>query len=159
MVIAPRHIERAAEIMDLCRKEELRVTQRTKANPEKMAQVVVLDTIGELGRIYGIADLVFVGGSLVPKGGHNILEPAAHGKPVLVGPHMFNFKEIYALLSKRGVCFTVKDQQDLNTRMNMLLKDEKLRQAVEREALQIINENKGASVKSAQFVKQLLQME
>lgn len=159
MVIAPRHIERATEILDLCKKADLSAARRTDTDREKQAQVVILDTIGELGRVYGIADLVFTGGSLVAKGGHNILEPAAHGKPVLVGPHMFNFKEIYLLLSKRGVCITVKDQNELNRQMNTLLKDTELRMRMKQEALRIVDENKGASVKSAQFVKELLKME
>lgn len=170
MVIAPRHVERASEIADLCRKADIRATKRTEAVPESLIPdappasslqplIIILDTIGELGKVYGIADLVFVGGSLVSKGGHNILEPAAHGKPVLVGPHMFNFKEIYGLLSKRGVCITVKEQSELSTQMNALLKDTQLRMHMKQEALKIIDENKGASGKSAQFVTQLLQME
>ena len=67
----------------------------------KEIPVVVLDTIGELGRLYSLGDIIFVGGSLVKTGGHNILEPAAHGKPIIVGPHMFNFKEIFNLLYSR----------------------------------------------------------
>lgn len=159
LVIAPRHIERAPEIIDLCRKAEIPAAKRTEADREETVQAVILDTIGELGKVYSIADLVFVGGSLVPKGGHNILEPAAHGKPVLVGPYMFNFKEIYTLLSKRQVCITVKDRNDLALQMNALLMDEETRMRMKREALGIVDDNKGASAKSAQFVKQLLKME
>lgn len=171
MIIAPRHVERAGEIADLCQRSAINATKRTEVvtdnsgqaltyeTSDSRQQVVILDTIGELGKVYGIADLVFVGGSLVSKGGHNILEPAAHGKPVLVGPYMFNFKEIYALLSKRGVCITVKDQNELTLQMNALLKDEELQLRMKREALKIIEENKGASAKSAQFVQQLMQME
>jgi 3-deoxy-D-manno-octulosonic-acid transferase len=167
MVIAPRHVKRAAEIMNFCQKAAIRATSRTEIVPDEGAQsaapfpryqVVILDTIGELGKVYGMADLVFVGGSLVPKGGQNILEPAAHGKPILVGPHMFNFKEIYALLSKRGVCITVKDQDELSSQMNALLKAPELWMRMQREALQVIDENKGASVKNAQFIKQLLEI-
>jgi 3-deoxy-D-manno-octulosonic-acid transferase len=155
MVIAPRHVERAAEIEDICRKAELRVSKRTEGTTGESMQVVILDTIGELGKVYSIADIVFVGGSLVATGGHNILEPAAHGKPVLVGPHMFNFKEIYALLSKRGVCITVKDPKELSTQMVELLENQELRLKMHQEALRIIDENKGASVKSAQYTKEL----
>lgn len=79
-------------------------------------QVVILDTIGELGRLYSLADVVFVGGSFVKVGGHNILEPAAHGKPVLVGPYMFNFREIFDLLSKRGVCRMAQNESELEKR-------------------------------------------
>ncbi len=160
LVIAPRHVERAGEIRELCRRAQLSAAKRSEqATETERRQVVILDTIGELGKIYGIADLVFVGGSLVPKGGHNILEPAAHGKPVFVGPHMFNFKEVYALLSGRGVCLTVKNQSELGRQMNALLKDAEARGHVREEALKVIGENKGASGKSAQAAKQLLQME
>lgn len=167
MVIAPRQVKRAAEIMDLCQKAAIPAASRTEIIPDEEGQsaasssrrqIVILDTIGELSQVYSIADLVFVGGSLVPKGGHNILEPAAHGKPVLVGPHMFNFKEIYASLSQRGACITVKDKNELSVQMNILLKDPQQWMRMQREALQIIEENKGASVRNARFVKQLVKM-
>jgi 3-deoxy-D-manno-octulosonic-acid transferase len=155
MVIAPRHVERAAEIGEIFHKAELRVSKRTERTIGESVQVVILDTIGELGKVYNIADIAFVGGSLVATGGHNILEPAAHGKPVLVGPYMFNFKEIYALLSKRGVCITVKDSKELSTQMVELLDNQELRFKMRQEALRIIDENKGASAKSAQYTKEL----
>jgi 3-deoxy-D-manno-octulosonic-acid transferase len=155
MVIAPRHVERAAEIGEIFHKAELRVSKRTERTIGESVQVVILDTIGELGKVYNIADIAFVGGSLVATGGHNILEPAAHGKPVLVGPYMFNFKEIYALLSKRGVCITVKDSKELSTQMVKLLDNQELRFKMRQEALRIIDENKGASAKSAQYTKEL----
>lgn len=166
MVIAPRQVKRAAEIIALCRQADLCAISRTEivrneggqtAAPCSPHQVVILDTIGELGKVYGIADLVFVGGSLVPKGGHNILEPAAHGKPILVGPHMFNFKAIYAELSKRGVCITVGDQDELGVQMNALLKNQELRLWMRREALRVMDENKGASARNAQLVKQAVE--
>jgi 3-deoxy-D-manno-octulosonic-acid transferase len=155
LVIAPRHVERAGEIAELYRKAGLTVRKRTEQAPAQAAQVVILDTIGELGSIYSIADLVFVGGSLAANGGHNILEPAAHGKPILVGPHMFNFKEIYTLLSNRGVCSTVNTPAELGMQMVKLLDNPELRAHMRREALRIIEENKGASAKSAQYVKKL----
>jgi 3-deoxy-D-manno-octulosonic-acid transferase len=155
MVIAPRHVERAGEIEELYRQAGIVIRKRTEETMNNGVQVVILDTIGELGKIYSIADIVFVGGSLIPKGGHNILEPAAHGKPVLVGPHMFNFKDIYALLSKRGVCETVQNPTELGVQILRLLDDPELRAHMSQEALRIIEENKGASAKSAQYVKQL----
>ena len=88
--------------------------------------VVVLDTIGELGRLYSLGDIIFVGGSLVKTGGHNILEPAAHGKPILVGPYMFNFKEIFALLHSRHACEQVKNGKELTDMVLRLCKDKNL---------------------------------
>jgi len=160
MVIAPRHVDRAGEIVEIYRKAGLTVRKRSEQDPDQAVQVVILDTIGELGKIYSVADLVFVGGSLTANGGHNILEPAAHGKPILVGPHMFNFKEIYTLLSMRGVCSTVNTPAELGLQMVTLLDNLELRANMCKEALRIIEENKGASAKSAQYVKELyLQME
>lgn len=119
--------------------------------------MIIVDTIGELGKIYGMADIVYVGGSLVPHGGHNILEPAAHGKPILVGPHMFNFKDTYAMLSERQACITVSDSADLAQTLLNLLNNPELLNKMGQEALLIINENQGASHKSALYVKEVLQ--
>ena len=92
------------------------------------AQVVSLDTIGELGRLYSLADVVFVGGSFVKVGGHNILEPAAHGKPVIVGPYMFNFQEIFELLESRGVCLMTKSEHEFKeTLMDLLAHPETMK--------------------------------
>ena len=119
--------------------------------------MVILDTIGELGRIYSVGDVVFVGGSLVAHGGHNILEPAAHGKAILIGPHMFNFKETYALFSGRQACSTVCDTQELTETVLHLLQDSKERQRMEALTLDIVRENKGASRRSICYLQELLQ--
>jgi 3-deoxy-D-manno-octulosonic-acid transferase len=84
--------------------------------------VLLIDTIGELGRIYAVGDVVFVGGSLVHHGGHNVLEPAAHAKPILVGPSMENFKDSYSLLSKVGACRMIKNTDELAEAFLRLLK-------------------------------------
>ena len=94
LVIAPRHPERFDEVERLARDEGFRTARRSRADhrrASRAADVVVLDTIGELAHLYRLATVVFVGGSLVPTGGHNILEPAVFGKPILFGPHMQNF--------------------------------------------------------------------
>ena len=94
--MAPRKPERFAEAEALARAEGLRVVRRTElpVDAEPRADVVILDTIGELAQLFQVATVVFVGGSLVDQGGHNILEPAVHGKPIVFGPHMQNFAEI-----------------------------------------------------------------
>ncbi|MFT3710314.1 MAG: 3-deoxy-D-manno-octulosonic acid transferase [Archangium sp.] len=101
MVIAPRYLERAERVLQLAKDAGLHVGLRSKGNPER-APVVVLDTIGELARAYRLATLVFVGGSFTTRGGQNILEPAAQGKPVLFGPHMENFHDSVQVLVGRG---------------------------------------------------------
>lgn len=101
LVVAPRYLERAERVAQLAREAGLHVGLRSQGNPEG-APVVVLDSIGELGRAYRLATLVFVGGSFTQRGGQNILEPAAHGKPVLFGPRMENFRDSVQVLVGRG---------------------------------------------------------
>ncbi|CUH94530.1 hypothetical protein P22_0596 [Propionispora sp. 2/2-37] len=159
LIIAPRDTIRTQEIIDLAVQYGLQAAQRTvlKEQPGIGHDVVLVDTIGELGKIYGIGDIVYVGGSLVPRGGHNILEPAAHGKPILTGPHMFNFKDTYALFSEREACVTVKNAEELQQSMLQLLKDEGLREDMSRRSLAIIEENQGAARKSALHLRDLLE--
>lgn len=157
MIIAPRETLRSEELVSLAGKYKLKAVCRTAidgSSPEH--DVVILDTIGELGRIYSIGDIIYVGGSLVSHGGHNLLEPAAHGKPILVGPHMFNFKDSYALLSGRGACDTVYDGNELSEKIVYILNHQEVREKMGDEALAIINENRGAALKSVEYLKQLL---
>lgn len=123
----------------------------------KEIPVVVLDTIGELGRLYSLGDIIFVGGSLVKTGGHNILEPAAHGKPIIVGPHMFNFKEIFNLLHSRHACEQVKNQKDLTTMILHLCKHPELAKEMGQNCLDIIRENRGATRRNTQELRQLFE--
>jgi 3-deoxy-D-manno-octulosonic-acid transferase len=119
MVIAPRYLERAGRVAQLAHDAGLRVGLRSKGNPEH-APVVVLDSIGELRGAYHLATLVFVGGSFTKRGGQNILEPAAQGKPVLFGPHMENFHDSVQVLVGRGG-IQVKDEEQLARVMAELL--------------------------------------
>ncbi len=102
LVIAPRYVERAGRIMALAAEVGLPVRLRSGGAAAGPAEVTVLDTIGELAAAYRLATLVFVGGSFVTRGGQNLLEPAAQGKPVLFGPHMENFKDSVQVLQGRG---------------------------------------------------------
>lgn len=111
LVIAPRYIERADRVMSLATAAGFKVGRRSTGNPSR-APVVVLDSIGELARAYRLATLVFVGGSFIGRGGQNILEPAAQGKPVLFGPHMDNFHDSVQVLVGRGG-IQVKDAEHL----------------------------------------------
>jgi 3-deoxy-D-manno-octulosonic-acid transferase len=158
LILAPREILRTDEILALLAKTGLTAVRRTtlQAKPASGHEVVLLDTIGELGKLYGLGDIIFIGGSLVPHGGHNILEPAAHGKPILVGPHMFNFKDTYALLSGRGACATVYDAGGLAEKLLDLLRNETARTTMSQEALAIIQENRGAARKSALHLQEVL---
>ncbi len=116
LILVPRHQERFASIHALCRAQGFTTVQRSLDQPVTAAtQVLLGDTMGELLFLYALADIAFVGGSLVANGGHNPLEPAALTKPVLSGPHMFNFLEIGAMLREAGALVEVDDAQGLAT--------------------------------------------
>ncbi|MCU0700926.1 MAG: 3-deoxy-D-manno-octulosonic acid transferase [Myxococcaceae bacterium] len=111
-VIAPRYIDRAPRVLALIEQAGLHGGLRSQGNPQR-APVVVLDSIGELARAYRLATVVFVGGSFTTRGGQNILEPAAQGRPVLFGPHMENFRDSVSVLMGRGG-LQVKDADTLH---------------------------------------------
>ncbi|HEX9748870.1 MAG TPA: 3-deoxy-D-manno-octulosonic acid transferase [Methylomirabilota bacterium] len=127
LLLAPRHPERAGEVEELIRERGLAAARRSRL-PAGGAPgpVVILDTVGELAALYALAEVVLVGGSLVPIGGHNVLEPAMHGKPVLVGPHMSNFREGSELLQRSGGGLVVKDGPELEREVTRLLEDHDL---------------------------------
>ena len=114
LVLAPRHPERVPDVLRLTSARGLSAVRRTELPRARSAgAVVVLDTVGELAQLYAIADVVFVGGSLVPAGGHNMLEPALRQKPVLFGPHTENFREAAGLLLTAGGARRVEDAASL----------------------------------------------
>ena len=129
LVIAPRHPERAEEVERLVVERGLRVLRRTALpDPSARGAVVVLDTVGELADLYRLATVVFVGGSLVATGGHNMLEPALRRKPVLYGPHTSNFRDSAELLEAAGGALVVKDALELAREMERLLDSPEARQ-------------------------------
>lgn len=159
LIIAPRELLRTTEIVALCRHKGFSVARRTELlkEPSEGHDIVILDTIGELGRVYSIGDVIYVGGSLIAHGGHNILEPAAHGKAIVVGHNMFNFKDTHVLFTKRSACITVHDGEELSAAVCRLFEDEGERRRMERETLAIIGENKGASRKTAVLLHDFLE--
>lgn len=158
LLIAPRKVARSTEIAKLATDAGFDVGYRSKMLEGGAAPhaVVMLDTLGELGRLYSVGDIVFVGGSLCKTGGHNVLEPAAHAKPILVGPNMQNFKDSYALLSKVGACKMVQTTEELGKEILDILANEERRQKMGAAALQVINENKGADVRTIHYLKDLM---
>ena len=124
LVLAPRHPHRFDAVAALIARRGLTCVRRAAtARVPREAEVLLLDTVGELLAFYGAADIAFVGGSLVPIGGHNLLEPAALGLPVLTGPSNFNAREIAATLTEAGAAVTVADAESLAAAVIRLLKD------------------------------------
>ena len=161
LIIAPRWIERVNEIRRMSGKFNYQAGLRSKLKdmdrPRPEYPVVIIDTIGELGRIYAVGDIVFIGGSLMHHGGHNVLEPAAHAKPILVGPNMDNFKDSYALLSKAGALHTVQDVSGLTKELLTISGDNSLRKKMGDASIQVIRENRGAALNTMHYLTDLLE--
>jgi 3-deoxy-D-manno-octulosonic-acid transferase len=158
LVIAPRHPERFAEVERLCQQEGLATVRRTELpiDSEPRADAVVLDTIGELAEVYQIATVVFVGGSLVPAGGHNILEPALFGKPIVFGPYMENFAEIAEAFIVNDAAIQVRSDRDLDDVIVGLMGDPVRRARLGAAARALIDANRGAKDKTMAVVTTLL---
>ena len=160
LVIAPRKPERFDEVERLARARGL---ARSRAAPscaidaEPRADVVVLDTIGELAQLYQVATAVFVGGSLVDAGGHNILEPAVFGKPIVFGPHMQNFAEIAQTFLDNGAAIQVRDGARARAgRCSRLLGDPVRRARLGAAARALVEANRGARGKTLAVIAELL---
>ena len=158
LIIAPRKPERFAEAEALARAEGLRVVRRTELaiDSEPRADVVVLDTIGELAHLFPVATVVFVGGSLVDQGGHNILEPAVHGKPIVFGPHMENFAEIADAFLKNQAAVQVEDANALSATVGRLFGDSVERARLGAAARALVEANRGAKPRTLDAIAALL---
>jgi len=146
LLIAPRHPERFDLVPPLVAAAGLRCVRRSALEPGgwRDEEVVLLDTLGELASVYALADVVFVGGSLVPSGGHNVLEPAAAGRPVIVGGHMENFQEITDQFLSAGALVQVADAPQLGDEVAALLLDAPRRSELGARAQRLVEENRGA---------------
>jgi 3-deoxy-D-manno-octulosonic-acid transferase len=158
LVLAPRHAERFGEVERLARDAGFSVGRRSDLpiDDEPRADVVVLDTIGELAQLYQIATAVFVGGSLVDQGGHNILEPAIFGKPIVFGPYMRNFKEIAETFVASGAAVQIASPRELETAMVALVTDPVRRAGLGAAARALVEANRGAKEKTLAVIADLL---
>lgn len=153
LILAPRHPARFDEVARLLGERNLNFIRRTNlADSERQirtqiapTEILLLDTIGELAGVFELADLVFMGGSLVPTGGHNVLEPAYWAKPILFGPHMHNFRDIAQLLLSKDAAVQVADAGHLGDSMRRLLADDVRRRQLGVEARQVLDEQRGAT--------------
>jgi 3-deoxy-D-manno-octulosonic-acid transferase len=159
LLVAPRHVERAGRLESRISARGLAVqrrTQITRSGESRIAPVVIVDTIGELQSLYSIASIVFCGGSLVPLGGQNILEAAVWGKPVCYGPSMEDFMEAKLLLERTGGSIPVKNGRELAQKIIHYLHHPREAEAVGKRAQKAVFTNKGAAIKHAKVIVDLL---
>jgi 3-deoxy-D-manno-octulosonic-acid transferase len=157
-ILAPRQPQRFGEVERLARDAGFATVRRSDLpiDAEPRADVVVLDTIGELAQLYQLATVVFVGGSLVDHGGHNILEPAIFGKPIVFGPHMRNFKEIAETFIGNGAAVQVPSERELDETMLTLVTDPVRRARLGAAARALVEANRGAKDKTLTVIADLL---
>ncbi len=159
LIIAPRDIKRAGTIMNISRSKGFSTFLLEKPwRDSRIADtdVIVVDVIGKLKNLYALADIAFIGGSLVSSGGHNPLEPAAHAKPILFGKYMSDFKEISEMLIESGGAIKVFDSISIHDTVTMLIKDNEKAKKIGKEANTIFRENKGAVNRTLEAIGQLV---
>ncbi len=145
LILVPRHPERFSSVATLVKKMGFKLHKRSVClEPEEEFDIYLGDSMGELFLYYGMSDIAFVGGSLINIGGHNILEPASVGLPILTGPHLFNFKEISSDYHRKNALLIVKDATQLEAELSVLLKAPEKRTTMGKKAKKLFEQNKGA---------------
>jgi len=157
LIIVPRHLERFDDVADLTEAKGFQLHRHSASQTmDADKNVLLIDSIGQLLLFYGVADVAFVGGSLIPTGGHNTIEPVAWGIPVLSGPHTFNFTEVTERLVQAGALQIIDNNQQLTAAVLKLLKDSKQLTLGAAAARQVIDDNRGAKQKLMGFIAALL---
>jgi 3-deoxy-D-manno-octulosonic-acid transferase len=158
MVLAPRRPERFGAVAEILTRTGMSFCRRSAWDGRQppVGGVFLLDTIGELGAMYALADVAFVGGSLAPRGGHNILEPAYFGAPILVGPHTENFRDIVATFRRRQAVLTVHDGNELAASLARLLGNAEERRQLGACAAAVMQANAGATGRTLAALRELL---
>ena len=157
LVLVPRHPQRFAAVRELIVKQGMGVVSRTDGDPCSAATKVFLgDTMGELTLFYAASDVAFVAGSLVPIGGHNLLEPAALGLPLLSGPHVFNAQEIADMFVAKNACRLVHDSAELATAVDELLSDPETASRLGEAGREILERNRGSLDRLMGMIEPLL---
>lgn len=144
LILVPRHPERFDQVAALVEGAGLRLARRSRGEDAQTAEVYLGDSMGELMQLYGASDAAFIGGSLIDRGGHNPLEPAAWGLPVISGPHVFNFEAVYAALSAGGALSVVTDAESLAQVLLRLLGNPQEAREQGARALAVVEANRGA---------------
>ena len=150
-ILAPRHPDRVAEVERIVKSLSLKSVRRTMNVPGNRWDVLILDTVGELSRFYALCDVAFIGGSLIPWGGQNLLEPAFYGKPVFFGPHMQNFSFLAETFIRSGGARVIHNEQDLIDMFGF--KDENKLENMGRMAKKTLSSLRGATEKTLKVIE------
>ena len=157
LVLVPRHPVRFDSVARLCREQGLRVRRRSDGTPPGPADQVLLgDTMGELLRFYGACDVAFVGGSMVPVGGHNMIEPAAWGVPVVCGPYLHNFSTVSRLMEEAGGLVVCENAAEMARQVGSWLRDPQRCKAAGASAREVAAQNSGALARTVSEVEALM---
>lgn len=161
LVIAPRHVERTREVVELAKRKQIKFLLRTDINSQLLSTArpydcLLVNTTGELKWLYKIATVIFVGKSLVGRGGQNIVEAAVSGHPVVFGPQMQNFKAIAAQFVAEGACVQVQNAEELGRALEELLQDAGRRAKIAAAARRVIERNVGATERSVDLIARVL---
>ncbi len=154
-VLAPRHLDRIKEIEKLLSQQQMKFIRKSQLDKDatlKDQGMILLDTMGELSKIYSLADVAFVGGSLVPVGGHNLLEPAIYGVLVLFGPYVDHFKEEANILIQSGGGIKVKEEEELYFNLSNLLSDDEKRIMLGKRAKEAIQKRTGVAQRTTDLI-------
>jgi len=152
LVIAPRHVERFETVAQIIETRGFQMLRRSRL-VNGSSQVLLLDTIGELGALFQYATVVFIGGSLVPTGGHNVLEPARHSKPIVFGPHMENFRDIARLFLDAEAAVQIQNANQLAPAISNLLLNPQHASDLGRAAFAVVEQNTGATDRVLQILE------
>ncbi len=156
LILAPRHLTRLDDVVKLLRENDFKFGFRTKNDNFLNNDVILLDTLGELSKIYALADVAFIGGSFNKTGGHNPLEAVIYSKPVVSGPCVKNFRDIYSILERESAAFVVKNEKEFHNVLENLFFDEEFYQTISKNCENCFSNQQGALDFVIQKLKEIL---
>ncbi len=159
LVLAPRHPEHLSKVIDAVKRHQFQYKRFSENHSVEPFQVLLVDQMGVLASLYSSADLVFVGGSFVQRGGQNPIEAAIYKKPLLHGPNVFNFHEVYQLLDKNGGAFEVHSEEELFQKSKLLLEHPEIRERMGAQAWSVVQSMKGATARTLVYLSNWIREE
>ncbi len=162
LILAPRHIERTRDVSRLIEKMGFVPVLKTEVErsgykwQNTKREIILIDTVGDLERVYSLSNYVFVGKSLVPSGGQNMMEPAGLGNPVIFGPHTFNFKEEVDLLLKNDAAKVVETEDELFKTIEFFIKNPDVAKEMGLKAQKVVNEKRGATDRNIEIIRNII---